>query len=150
MLPNKRLLTVPLLIVALMAASLTQTACGPKDIDTMAKASRELAADTLNAEKVVAEFYLAGKLSKAKKDSYADKFKVIGTKGKAFNDIIVDLSRQYPDAKSVPADKAQFLRDAWQPLSLLIASVIGELLNDGVKDAGKLDDHAAKIDKVLK
>lgn len=137
--------------VAALAVLVTfMTACpSQKDLTAMAKASRELAHDTVVAEKTVGEFYLSGRLSKPKKDNYADKLKKIAVDGKKFNDILITLDKQYPEG-TLPPDKAEFVRNTWQPLSLLISSVLGDLLSDGLKDAGKgLDKHSTTITEVL-
>jgi len=142
--PYRRLIA-PVLVLIL----LSQTACpSQKDLTAMAKASNELSHDVVLIEKTVAAFYKASRISKPRKDSYADKLKSVAVKGKAFNDLLVKLDKQYPEG-TLPPDQAQVVRDLWQPLSLLIASVVGDLFADGI-DSGKLNAHAAKIDEVIK
>ncbi|HEY6244577.1 MAG TPA: hypothetical protein VIX17_11545 [Pyrinomonadaceae bacterium] len=131
----------------LLALMLFKACPTQSDLTRMAKASNELGHDTVVAEKTVAAFYQAGRISKERKDFYADKLKVIAVKGKAFNDLLVSLDKQYPEG-SLPPDQTQAVRDLWAPLALLIGSVVSDIASDGMK-AGKLDEHAKTISGVL-
>jgi hypothetical protein len=116
----------------------------------MASASRELAHDTLTIEKAVAAVYTSGHMSKARKDDYASKLKSVAVRGKAFNDLLIDLDKKYPQG-TVPPDTATLLRNEFAPFSALIASIIADLTSDGLKGSGKsLEGHSKTIAEVLK
>lgn len=136
--------------VVLVLAVLSLTACpSQKDIDRMASASRELAHDTVTVERAVGAVYASGHLSKARKDSYAAKLKDVAIKGKAFNDILVDLDKKYPEG-TLPPGTLQTLNNEFAPLSALITSIIADLTSDGLRKSGAdLDKHTQTITEVL-
>lgn len=138
---------IPLIIIFALLA----TACpSSSDLDRMAKASNELAHDTLLANNVVAEFYTAGKLPLATKDKIADKLGVIGDKGQKFNALLIELDKKYPQGTLPPQDLS-FVRQNLNELRQLYTDVIADLLPFGAQKAVKeLDKDLTTIEKVVK
>lgn len=136
--------------VVLIALVLVCGAC-PKsnDLDRAAKASNELAHDLVIANKVVAEFYKAGKIPLADKDVIAAKLRVIGDKGEAFNNILIDLDKKYPQG-TIPPQNAQFVRDNVSELRRLYTDIVASLLPFGAQKAvDKLGEHLNTIEEVV-
>ncbi len=120
------------------------------DLDQMAKASNELSHDLVVANKVVGEFFKAGKIPLASKDKIADKLGVIGTKGKAFNDFLIQLDKKYPQGTLPPQDLA-LVRANLSELRQLYASVLADLIPFNAGGAvTNLDKHLTTIEKVVK
>lgn len=117
----------------------------------MAKASNELAHDTLLANRVVAEFYKAGKIPDlATKDKIADKLGVIGDKGNKFNELLIQLDAKYPQGTLPPQD-LKFVRDNLSELRQLYSEIVADLLPFGAQKAvSDLDKHLTMIEKVVK
>ncbi len=135
------------LVMLVMLAS----AC-PKstDLDRGAKASNELAHDLVIANKVVGEFYTAGKIPLGDKDRIARQLGVIGDKGEALNNILIDLDKKYPQG-TVPPQDAQFIRDNISELRRLYTEVVASLLPFGAQKAvDKLGEHINTIEEVAK
>lgn len=142
----RRVLPLPLLLLSICLL----TAC-PKqtDLDRMAKASNELAHDTLLANKVVAEFYKAGKIPTAQKDKIADLLGRIGEKGNVFNNTLIELDKKYPEG-TVPPDTLTFLRNNFSELRALFTAVFDDLKVFHAEGAvSKLDSHLNTIGEVL-
>lgn len=136
------------IIVALV---LVCSAC-PKsnDLDRAANASNELAHDLVIANKVVAEFYTAGKIPLPDKDKIAKQLRAIGDKGEALNNILIDLDKKYPQG-TIPPQDAQFIRDNVSELRRLYSDVIASLLPFGAQKAvDKLGAHLNTIEEVAK
>lgn len=137
--------------VLLVCTLLFTTACpSSNDLDAAARASNELAHDTLLANQIVAEFFKAGKIPLAAKDRIADKLGVIGDKGEKFNDILIGLDKKYPQGNPTPQD-LQFIRDNLSELRRLYGDILADLLPFGAQSAvKKLDEHLDTIEKVAK
>ncbi|HEX8708823.1 MAG TPA: hypothetical protein VF723_11315 [Pyrinomonadaceae bacterium] len=126
-----------------------------KQLDRMAGASRELAHDTVTAEKTVAALYKANALSLAQKDRLAEKLKLIATNGQRFNALIASLDQQYRDGKlsddALSALRKNFL-EVSRPFADLLSdfnllpSWIAKRLNTGVQD---LQRHVETIQETL-
>lgn len=142
----RRRIALPLIIVLALAA----TACPKeKDLDRIAKASNEIAHDTLTANRVVAEFYAAGKMSLAAKDKAADLIGKIQVKGEAFNNTLIELDRKYPQG-TPPPDTLQVLRDNFAEISALVRELAQGLIPLGAQAATKdLTKHVNTIEEVL-
>lgn len=116
----------------------------------MAKASNELAHDTLTANRIVAEYYTSGKLSLAAKDKAADLLGKIGDKGEKFNNLLISLDKQYPQG-TVPPATLQILRANFAEISALFQELWNDLLPSKSTGAVKdLDKHVNAIKGVLK
>lgn len=138
------------LAVAVPALVLTQTACpSSNDLDRMAKASNELAHDTLTANRVVAEFFAAGRMSLAAKDKAADLIGKIREKGTAFNNTLIDLDKKYPQG-TPPPDTLRLLRDNFAEISALVRELAEGLIPLGAASATKdMSKHTRTIEEVL-
>lgn len=138
-------------LAVMLALVVLTTACpSSTQLDQMAKASNELAHDTLLANKVVAEFFKAGKIPLASKDKIATKLGVIGDKGKAFNDFLIQLDKKYPQGTLPPQDLA-LVRANLSELRQLYASVLADLIPFNAGGAvTNLDKHLTTIEKVVK
>jgi hypothetical protein len=134
-----------------LTLALLATACpSSTQLDTMAKASNELAHDTLLANKVVAEFFKAGKIPLAEKDKIAAKLGIIGDKGQAFNTFLKQLDQKYPQGTIPPQDLA-LVRQNLAELRQLYAAVFADLLPFNAGGAvSNLDKHLTDIEKVVK
>lgn len=135
---------------ALITLALLTTACPTSsDLDRIANASDELAHDVLLANRVVAEFYTAGKIPLAAKDRIADKLGVIGDKGEKFNSLLIELDKKYPQGALPPQD-LQFVRDNLAQLRQLYADVLTDLLPfKAQKAVGELNKDLTTIEKVV-
>jgi hypothetical protein len=144
-LARRQLVTALLITVALLS-----TACpSSNDLDRMAKASNEIAHDTLTANRVVAEFYTAGKMSLVAKDKAADLIGRIQVKGEAFNNTLIELDRKYPQG-TLPPDTLQLLRANFAELSTLVRELAQGLIPLGAQAATKdLTKHVNTIEGVL-
>jgi len=133
-----------------IAFALLNTACPTSsDLDRMAKASNELAHDTLIANQVTADFFKAGKMSLATKDKIADKLGVIGDKGEKFNNLLIDLDKKYPQGTVPPKDLA-FVKQNLSELRQLYSDVLADLLPlKAQKAVSNLDKHLTTIEKVV-
>ena len=131
--------------------ALLATACpSSNDLDRAAKASNELAHDVLLANRVVAEFYTAGKIPLAAKDKIADKLGIIGDKGEKFNNILIELDKKYPQGTPPPQD-VQFIRDNLSELRQLYTDILADLLPfKAQKAVSELDKDLTTIEKVVK
>ena len=127
------------------------TACpSSSDLDRMAKASNELAHDVLIANRVVAEFYKAGKISLPAKDTIARELGIIGTKGEAFNNLLIELDKKYPQGTLPPQDLS-LVRQNLSELRRLYAAVFADLLPFHAGEAVKnLDTHLTTLEKGVK
>ena len=104
----------------------------------------------LTANRVIAEFYKAGKMPLAAKDKIADKLGVIGDKGEKFNNAVIALDKKYPQGTLPPQD-LQFVRDNVSELRALYAGVLADLLPfKAQKAVNSLDKHLTEIEKVVK
>lgn len=120
------------------------------DLDRMAKASNELAHDTLTANRVVVEFFKAGKIPLDAKDKIADKLSVIGDKGNKFNELLIQLDAKHPQGTLPPQDLA-FVRENLSELRQLYTDIVADLLPFGAQKAvSGLDKHLCTIEKVVK
>lgn len=138
------------LIPIVLILALLSTAC-PKeqDLDRMAKASNELAHDALTANRVVAEFYAAGKMSLAAKDKAANLIGRIREKGMAFNNTLIELDKKYPQG-TPPPETLQLLRDNFAEISALVRELAQGLAPFGASAATKdLNKHVDTIEGVL-
>ena len=138
-------------LAMVLALVLITTACpSSNDLDRMAKASNELAHDVLLANRVVAEFYTAGKMPLAAKDRIADKLGAIGAKGEVFNNTLIELDKKYPQGTLPPQD-LQFVRDNLSQLRQLYTDVLADLLPfKAQKAVSSLDKHLDTIEGVVK
>lgn len=138
------------LIPAILALALLSTACPKeKDLDRMAKASNEIANDALTANRVVAEFYTAGRMSLAAKDKAADIIGKIQVKGEAFNNTLIELDKKYPQG-TVPPDTLQLLKDNFAEIAALVRELTQGLIPLGAQAATKdLNKHVNTIEEVL-
>lgn len=138
-------------IPLILALAILNTACpSSSDLDRMAKASNELAHDSLLANRGVAELYKAGRVSLATKDKLADKLGVIGDKGEKFNDLLIELDKKYPQGTLPPQDLA-FVRASLSELRQLYTGIIADLLPFGAQNVVKeLDKDLTAIEKVVK
>lgn len=138
-------------LAMVLALVLITTACpSSSDLDRMAKASNELAHDVLLANRVVAEFYTAGKMPLVAKDRIADKLGIIGAKGEAFNNSLIELDKKYPQGTLPPQD-LQFVRDNLTQLRQLYTDVLADLLPfKAQKAVSSLDKHLDTIEGVVK
>lgn len=137
--------------LAVMVCALT--ACpSTSDLDRAAKASREIAYDVKTANKLVGEFYLAGKLSLQSKDAAADLLGKIGDKGNSLNEALIDLDRKYPSG-TIPPENVQFIRDNIGQISTLFRQLFTGLeirgLTSAVKDLKSDVDTLKKIEAKL-
>lgn len=139
------------LIVLLVAVTVGFKDCpSSNDLDRAAKASNELAHDTLTANRVIAEFYIAGKIPLAAKDRIADKLGVIGDKGQKFNAILIELDKKYPQGTLPPQD-VQFVRDNLSELQRLYTEILADLLPfKAQKAVSSLGKHLDTIEGVVK
>lgn len=145
MIQTRRQLAALVILLAVLS-----TAC-PKeqDLDRMAKASNELAHDVLLANRIVAEFYTAGKMPLAAKDKIADKLGIIGDKGEKFNNILIELDKKYPQGTLPPQD-VQFVRDNLSELRRLYTEVVADLLPfKAQKAVNELNKDLSTIEKVV-
>lgn len=135
----------------LVMLALLTTACpSSNDLDAAAKASNELSHDVLLANRAVAEFYKAGKMPLAAKDKIADKLEVIGSKGEAFNNVLIELDKKYPQGTLPPQDLS-FVRSNLSELRQLYAGVLADLLPfKAQKAVSSLDKDLSTIEKVVK
>jgi len=140
----------PALCAAIVTVALLATACpSSSDLDRMANASNELAHDVLLANRVVAEFYTAGKMPLDAKDRIANKLGTIGDKGEKFNDSLIALDKKYPQGTLPPQD-LQFVRDNLSELRQLYSSVLADLLPfKAQKAVGALNKDLSTIEKVV-
>jgi hypothetical protein len=138
-------------LAAIILLAVLATACpSSNDLDRMAKASNELAHDTLLANNVVAEFYTSGKMPLTVKDKIAEKLGVIGDKGQKFNALLIELDKKYPQGTLPPQDLA-FVRENLSALRQLYADVVADLLPFGAQKAVKeLDKDLTSIEKAVK
>lgn len=138
-------------VVIILTLAFLATGCpSSNDLDRMAKSSSELAHDVLLGNRVVAEFYTAGKMSLAAKDRIADKLGVIGDKGEKFNNILIELDKKYPQGTLPPQDLA-FVRANLSELRQLYTDIIADLLPFGAQKAvGELDKDLSAIEKVVR
>lgn len=145
MIPQRRQLAI-LILLALLT-----TACpSSNDLDRAAKASNELAHDVLLANRVVAEFYAAGKIPLAAKDKIADKLGFIGEKGDKFNDALIALDAKYPQG-TPPLQDIQFIKDNLSELRKLYSDVLADLLPfKAQKAVSELNKDLTTIEKVVK
>lgn len=142
-------LRIPLLVFIAVVAIGAKACPEEKDLDRMAKASNELAHDTVLANKIVGKFFIAGKIPRAKKDGIADVLGKIGTKGEAFNNQLIALDKKYPSG-TVPPSDLQFLKDNWREIKELFDEVLADLLPFNAQSAVKeLSRDVATIDKVV-
>jgi hypothetical protein len=140
----------PPLALAILVTALLCTACpSSNDLDRAAKASSELAHDTLIANQVVLEFFKAGKVPLAEKDKIADKLGVIGDKGQKLNALLIDLDKKYPQGTAPPQD-VEFVKQNLSELRQLYSDVLASLLPfKAQKAVGKLDQHLTTIEKAV-
>lgn len=138
-------------LALLLLITLITTACpSSNDLDSAAKASRELARDVLLANRVVAEFYTAGKIPLADKDRIADKLGIIGDKGEKLNNILIDLDKKYPQGTPPPTEIA-FVRENLSAIRQLYSEVLADLLPfKAGKAVSELDKDLSAIEKVVK
>jgi hypothetical protein len=139
------------LCAAIVTVALITTACPTSsDLDRMAKASNELAHDTLLANQIVGEFFKSGKMPLAAKDKIADKLGVIGDKGEKFNNSLIELDKKYPQGTLPPQD-LQFVRDNLSELRQLYSDVLADLIPfKAQKAVSSLDKHLDTIEGVIK
>jgi hypothetical protein len=161
-------------LALILALALLNTACPTsKDLDTMAKASQELAHDVLLANQVTAEVYkaksdaLIAKFNAsvtpeekaavkaqqvsllATKDKIADKLGIIGDKGEKFNNRLIDLDKKYPQGTLPPQDLT-FVKQNLSELRQLYTDVLADLLPlKAQKAVSSLDKHLTTIEKVV-
>lgn len=138
------------ILVVISLCLVSQTACPKeKDLDRMAKASNEIAHDALTANRVVAEFYTAGRMSLAAKDKAADLIGKIQVKGEAFNNLLIELDKKYPQG-TVPPDTLTLLRNNFAEISALVRELAAGLLPFGAQAATKdLTKHVNTVEEVL-
>lgn len=138
-----------ILLLAAMVAMLT--ACPSEDdLTRMAKASRELAHDTVTAEQGVAALYQSGKLSLEVKDRAATKLKLVATNGQRFNNLVVELDKKYPQGTKPPESTLQLLRDNWQSVITPFQELYNDLKSEQAEGAAKdLKKNTDKITEVL-
>lgn len=138
-------------LALLLFLAIVTTACpSSNDLDRAAKASNELAHDVLLANRVVAEFYTAGKIPLAAKDKIADKLGIIGDKGEKFNTLLIDLDKKYPQG-TLPAQDVAFVRENVSELRRLYSDVLADLLPfKAQKAVSELDKDISAIEKVIK
>lgn len=138
------------ILVVISLCLVSQTACPKeKDLDRMAKASNEIAHDALTANRVVAEFYTAGRMSLAAKDKAADLIGKIQVKGEAFNNLLIELDKKYPQG-TVPPDTLTLLRNNFAEISALVRELTAGLLPFGAQAATKdLTKHVNTVEEVL-
>jgi len=143
---------LPLLLALLVVTTAGFKGCPiptSNDLDRAAKASNELAHDTLIGNQVVLEFFKAGKIPLAAKDRIADKLGVIGEKGKKFNDVLVELDKKYPQGTAPPQD-VEFVKQNLSELRQLYSDVLASLLPfKAQKAVSKLDEHLTTIEKAV-
>jgi len=146
MTPIRRRLAISLVITfALLSAACPSS----NDLDRMSNASNELAHDALTANRVVAEFYAAGKMSLAAKDKAADLIGRIREKGMAFNNTLIELDKKYQQG-TVPPNTLQLLRDNFAEISGLVRELAQGLAPFGARAATKdLNKHVDTIEEVL-
>lgn len=119
------------------------------DLDRMAKASNELAHDLVIANRVVGEFFTAGKMSLAQKDKLAKQLGEIGKRGDAFNNLLVELDKKYPQG-TVPPQDLNFLKAEWRSFKALYDAVLADLMPLGAQKAVKeLGKDVNTIDEVI-
>lgn len=137
-------------LAAVILLTVITTACpSSNDLDRAAKASDELAHDVLLANRVVAEFYTAGKIPLAAKDKIADKLGVIGDKGEKFNAILIGLDKKYPQG-TLPSQDVQFVRDNLAQLRALYTDILADLLPfKAQKAVSSLGKHLDTIEGVI-
>lgn len=138
-----------LAITILLSLTCLAPAC-PKqsDLDRAAKASREIAFDVKNGNKLVGELYLAGKLSLPAKDKAADLLGKIGDKGEAFNNALIELDKKYPSG-TVPPENLQFIKDSIGVISNLFKELFSGLDLFGATSAVKdLKEDVEALEKV--
>lgn len=135
----------------LITVALASTACpSSTDLDRMAKASNELAHDVLLANRVIAEFYTAGKIPLAAKDKIAVKLGVIGDKGDKFTHFLIELDKKYPQGTLPPQD-LNLVRQNLSELRQLYTDVVADLLLfKAQKAVGELNKDLTTIEKVVK
>jgi hypothetical protein len=140
-----------ILTFALAVLVVVTTACpSSNDLDRMAKASNELAHDTLLANRVVAEFYKAGKMPLIAKDHIALKLGTIGDKGNRLNETLIALDAKYPQG-TVPPNDLAFVRANLSELRQFYTDIVADLLPFGAQKAvSELDKHLTTIEKVVK
>lgn len=139
-----------LLAFALVSCVLFTACPSSSDLDRMAKASRELAHDTETSEKIIGEFYKAGKIPLAKKDQYAVTLKTIAVNGKRFNDTLIQLDKQYPQG-NVPPQNLAFLKSNFLTISQPFQELLADLNLFGLGSAVKgLSKDVSTIEGVLK
>lgn len=147
---TSRKLSPPLALTIVLFALITTACPSSNDLDRMAKASNELAHDVLLANRVVAEFYTAGKIPLTAKDKIADKLGVIGDKGEKFNNLLIELDKKYPQGTLPPQDLA-FVRANLSELRTLYSEVLADLLPfKAQKAVSSLDKHLDTIEGVVK
>lgn len=137
--------------LVLVLCVMSQTACpSSSDLDRMAKASNELAHDVLLANRVVAEFYTAGKIPLIAKDKIADKLGTIGDKGDKFTHFLIELDKKYPQGTLPPQD-LNLVRQNLSELRQLYTDVVADLLPfKAQKAVSELDKDLKTIEGVVK
>jgi hypothetical protein len=137
-------------VAVLLLLVILTTACpSSSNLDRMAKASNELAHDVLLGNKVVAEFFKAGKIPLADKDRIADKLGIIGDKGDKFNELLIALDAKYPQGTLPPQDLA-FVRTNLSELRQLYTDIVADLLPFGAQKAvSELNKDLTTIEKVV-
>jgi hypothetical protein len=138
---------LPLVVILAVLA----TACpSSNDLDRMAKASNEIAHDTLTANRVVAEFYTAKKISLAQKDKFADIIGKIQVKGAAFTNLLIELDKKYPQG-TPPPDTIAVLRANFAEISALVQELTQGLIPLGAASATTdMNKHVKTVQEVLK
>jgi len=153
MIQNRRSLQIRYLAVVVLLVAVTagfKSCPSSNELDSAAKASNELAHDVLLANRVVAEFYTAGKIPLAAKDKLADKLGVIGDKGEKFNNILIELDKKYPQGTLPPQD-VQFVRENLSALRQLYSEILADLLPfKAQKAVSELNKDLTTIEKAVK
>lgn len=135
---------------ALTTIVLTQTAC-PKqsDFDRLAKASQELAHDTVLAVDAVVILHKSGKLSLGAKERALDKLEIISTNGKRFNQTLISLNEKYK-GQELPPDAIAFVRDNFREISKPFYELLSELNLFGAGSAAReLSTDVKTIEEVI-
>jgi len=149
-LARRQLAPIALLTLLIITTAGFKGCPSSNDLDRGAKASNELAHDVLLANRVLVEFYTAGKIPLAAKDKIADKLGTIGDKGEKFNATLIELDRKYPQGTMPPQD-LQFVRDNLGELRKLYSEVLADLLPfKAQKAVSALDKDLSTIEKVVK
>lgn len=149
MIPQRRHLAALVIVLSLLSVA-KQCPSREKDLDRMAKASNEIANDALTANRVVAEFYTAGKLSLEAKDKAANLIGQIHDKGVAFNNLLIEMDARYRQG-TVPSDVLQILRENFAEVAALIRELASGLTPFAARDVTKnLTKRVETIEGVLK